>query len=299
MIAGYFPGRAGAPTNPPAPALPPAITPRDFYNNGTRQLASGQWREAEASFETVLASQQDRLRTPALFNLGHVRYQHGAAELKKSLQSGPPQKRGREAVSQGQDALAAADQALASADVRQMVAAYLRGRGVRKELRSALKAVKRAMEAHAATLGRWERASGDFKSAAELDARDPDAIHNADVVDRNIAKLIDSLRELQQMAAMMGQQCQDLGDKLKQLKGRIPEPDAPPGAPGDEEEEEDQPLGPEPGKEEGPTRDGKEMPLTPEQASFLLDAYKLGTDRRLPMGQDSTAEPKNRVRPNW
>jgi len=91
----------------------------------------------------------------------------------------------------------------------------------------------------------------------------------------------------------------ELGEKMKELKGRIPEPDMPPGAPGEEEEEEEQPKGPEPGQEEGETREGKEMPLTPEQAEWLLESFKLDANRRLPMGQEATEPTKPRERLPW
>ena len=86
---------------------------------------------------------------------------------------------------------------------------------------------------------------------------------------------------------------------MKKLKGRIPAPNMPPGAAGDDEEEEDQPLGPQPGQEEGPSKDGQEMDLSPEQAGWLLDAYRLDTERRLPMGQGPAAQPRDRSRPTW
>ena len=79
-----------------------------------------------------------------------------------------------------------------------MVAAYLRGRGARKELKAATQAVRRALQAYGAALARWERSSGDFKSTLELNSADSDARHNAEVLDRCIAKLVDSVRELQQ-----------------------------------------------------------------------------------------------------
>src|SRR5256885_2768120 len=51
---------------------------------------------------------------------------------------------------------------------------YVRGRGARKEAKAAMEAVRRALEAHRATLGKWERASGDFKSTVELKGSDAD-----------------------------------------------------------------------------------------------------------------------------
>ena len=41
------------------------------------------------------------------------------------------------------------------------------------------------------------------------------------------------------------------------------------------------------------------MQLTPEQAGWLLDAYRLDSERRLPMGQQSPAQPRDRSRPTW
>ena len=137
------------------------------------------------------------------------------------------------------------------------------------------------------------------RAPLELNSADADARHNAEVLDRCIAKLVDSLRELQQCANGMGDKKQQLGDAMKKLKGRIPAPDMPPGAAGDDEEDEEQPFGPKPGQEEGPSKDGQEMPLSPEQAGWLLDAYQLDSERRLPMGQGPAAEPKDRSRPTW
>jgi hypothetical protein len=86
---------------------------------------------------------------------------------------------------------------------------------------------------------------------------------------------------------------------MKKLKGRIPAANMPPGAAGEDDEDEDQPLGPLPGKEEGPTKEGQEMTLSQEQAGWLLDAYRLDSERRMPMGQGPPAEPKDRHRPTW
>jgi len=119
-------------------------------------------------------------------------------------------------------------------------------------------------------------------------------------VDRWIAELVDTLRELEQLANAMDNQKRDLGDKMKQLKGRLPAQDMPPGAAGDDEDEdEDQPMGPQPGQKEGPTREGEELTLSPEQAGWLLEGFRLDAERRLPMGPNQQAEPRNRNRPTW
>jgi len=289
----------GTTPSAPAPEPAPPATPREFYNAGTRQLSAGKLREAEASLETALASQNQRLQPPALYNLGLVRFGQGVEELKKGPAAKPTAARGQAVIEQADAAIRQAGEALAGNDVQKMVAAYLRGRGMRKELKAATEAVRRALQVHGTALGKWERSSGDFKSASELNSADSDAQHNAEVLDRCIAKLVDSLRELQQCMNGMGDKKQQLDDALKQLKGRIPAPDMPPGAAGDDEEEEDQPLGPKPGQEEGPSKDGQEMPLSREQAGWLLDGYKLGGERRLPMGEGAPAQPRERSRLPW
>lgn len=282
-----------------APAPNPPATPRDFFNAGTVKLREGKLKEAEAFFESALAAQRESLQPPALYNLGHVRFGQGVEELKKGPAGRSTAARGKALAKEAGDAIQAADDALASNDVQKMVAAYIHGRGVRKELKDATKAVKQAMQTHGTALARWQRSEGDFKSTVELKPSDADAQQNADTVDRLIAKLIDTLHQLEQAAGAMGDKAPDLGDKLKQLKGKIPAPDMPPGAAGDEEDDEDFPKGTEPGQKEGPTKQGEEMELSPEQAGWLLDAFRLDTERRLPMGQKDTAEPKNPNRATW
>jgi tetratricopeptide (TPR) repeat protein len=288
----------GVTPSAPAPEPAPPSTPREFYNAGARQLRAGKLREAEASLESALASQKERLCPPALYNLGLVRFGQGVEQLKKGPPAKPTVERGQRAAQQADAAIRQANEALGGNDVDKLVAAYLRGRGARKELKAATEAVRRALQAHGAVLTRWERASGDFKSAAELNDADSDARYNSDVLDRCIAKLVDSLREMQQCFNGMCDKGQQLAETMQKLKGRIPAPNMPPGAAGDDEDD-DRPLGPQPGREEGPAKEGKEMTLSQEQAGWLLDAYRLDSERRLPMGQGPAAEPKDRSRPTW
>lgn len=284
--------------NPESPAPAPS-TPRDFYNVGTRELKNGKLREAETALETALASQNPNLQPAALYNLGHVRFALGLEELKKGPASKTTTERGHAAAQSASSASADADSALASDDVQKMVASYLRGRGSRRELKAATQAVQNALRIYGNALGKWQRSSGDFKSTVELNGKDPDAQSNADAVDRYIARLIDSIREMQQALSTLGTKGEELKEKMKRLKGRIPAPDMPPGAAGDEDEDEDQPKGPQPGQKEGESKQGEEMALSPEQAAWLLNGYKLDSEHRLPMGQESSAQPKNRSGRTW
>jgi tetratricopeptide (TPR) repeat protein len=263
-------------------------------------LLEGKLREAEPLLEGALAAQQESLQPIALYNLGHVRFGQGVEELKKTPPARATLAAGQAASEQTDQAIRSAAEALAGDDVQKMVEAYLRGRGRRRELKAAIAAVRRALESHGTTLNKWQRAAGDFRSALELKPSETDARQNAEVVDRCIAKLVDTLRELQQLANAMANQKRDLAGKMQQLKGRIPAKDMPPGAAGDDEdEEEDQPMGPQPGQKEGPAREGEELALSPEQAAWLLEGFRLDVQRRLPMGQNQQAEPRNRNRPTW
>jgi hypothetical protein len=146
---------------------------------------------------------------------------------------------------------------------------------------------------------RWQRASGDFKSALELKPAEMDARDNADTVDRCIAKLVDSVRELQKCNKGVCDKKDALGQKMKQLKGKIPAPQMPPGAAGEDDDEEEPQLGKAMGLKEGPSKDGQEMLLSPELASWLLKGFKLDYDRRLPMMRPTQGKPTDRSRPTW
>jgi Ca-activated chloride channel family protein len=280
-----------------SPAAP--MKPREIYNAGTQQLEKGKLREAENLLEAATATQDESIQPRALYNLGHVRYLQGEESLKKAPPAKPTLRQGNSAVANSQAALKTAEDALQLKELRSLVNAYLNGRGARRELNAAIKAVRNASETYGTALSRWQRASGDFKSAHELNPRDADAKANADRVDRNIARLIDSLRELQTMSGMLSNMKKELGQKLDQLKGQIPEQDMPPGAEGDEDEEDEITPKDLEGKEESPSKEGKEMELTPEQAGWLLEAFRLDKERRLPMGEGPEGKPQDRNKPTW
>jgi tetratricopeptide (TPR) repeat protein len=274
-------------------------SPREFFNAGTEQMREGKLREAETFLQSAVSSQDARVQPPALYNLGHVRNAQGEAELKKSPEARATANRGRTAAAQAEAAVNLADAAIADQNVQRLIESYLRGRGARRELRDAMRQVLRAMELHAAALLRWQRAAGDFKSAVELNPADTNAQHNADVMDRKIAQLVDRLQQMQQAAMTMAEQNRRLGERLRQMRGMIPEPMMPPGAAGDEEEDEDMPMGLRQAQVEPPGREGDERPISPEEAMQLLEGFKLDGNRRLPMGQGDQAEPKDRKRSNW
>jgi tetratricopeptide (TPR) repeat protein len=277
-------------------------TPRALFNDGTTKLREGKLREAETALQSAVAAQSDALQPLALYNLGHVRFQQGTNILKEIADKAALQRRGDNATSSGSKAMQAIDTALGSTtpDLEGILRAYLDGRGARRDLKDATNAIARAMTQFGAVLIRWQRASGDFKSADELQPRD-DAKFNADVIDRRIAELIDQMQQMQQQQQAMSQQRQELLQKMKQLRGKIPgDMPMPEGMSGEEEEEEDGKSGEEQmAEKQGPQREGKEMEISPEDAMRLLETLKLDTNRKLPLGFDQQSEPKTKSGKVW
>ena len=292
-----FQALAGDGTNPIAPA-----TGRDFYNAGTRLLAARKFADAERMFQAALAAQDDSVQPRALYNVGHTRFASGLDRLQQGPDAQKAAARGTAALAAGEHALRQSESALAENNVNRMIDAYLEGRGARRELREAQKAVEAAMESYGKTLEQWLRAANDFKSAAELNPADTNAAHNAEIVERGIAKLVDSVRKMQEMMGMMGRQKQDLGKMLAKLKGSIPAPNAPPGAAGDDDED-DQGVRPESlaGQQESAGRQGDQLqaPLSPDQASQMLGGLGLDGTRRLEMSDRQGTPLKDRKGRNW
>ncbi|HXA43884.1 MAG TPA: hypothetical protein VNZ25_00135 [Candidatus Angelobacter sp.] len=303
MLAVAFRAPASDGTNAPAPVpAPEPVSARDFYNAGTRLLATKQFADAEKMFESSLAAQDDRLQPPAMYNLGHTRFADGVDLLKKGPDAEKISARGRAALAEGDHAIDRAESALAENQMNSMINAYIEGRGVRHDLREAEKALQGAMDTYGKTMQKWQRSVDDFKGAAELNPADTNATENAEKVERALAKLVDSLRQMEGLMGQMDQKRQDLGKALSKLKGRIPAPNAPPG-PGGEDEDDEKGIMPDAlaGQKEGPSQQGDqmEMQLTPEQAGQILDGLSLDGSRRLSMSDQQGKPPGDRKGRNW
>jgi tetratricopeptide (TPR) repeat protein len=279
---------------------PPPVTARDFYNAGTRWLATNKFADAEKMFQSALAAQDERVQPAALYNLGHARFGEGAEFLKKGPDAQKTAAHGAAILAAGGEAIDSAQSALDGKDVSKMVAAYLKGRGVRRNLRDAEKAVRDAMDTYGNALRKWRRAADDFRGAAELNPADTNAVRNAEIVEQDIAMLVDGLQKMQMMAVQMGNQRQKLGNVLKQLGGLIPAPDMPPGAAGDEDDEDMQP-GSLAGQKETGSREGDQMqlPLSPDEAEQILGGLTLDGSRPLPMGDKEGAPPRDKKGRDW
>lgn len=287
-------------TSPPAPT---PVTARDCYNAGTKKFAAGKLDEAEALLQNALDRQDEALQPVTLYNVGHVRFAQGVAELKKAPAQKSVQPRCDQAVNTGADAIDSIVAALASDNMQTLVAAYQRGRGAKRNLNDAFAAIRLALEAHGRTLEKWRRALQDFRGSAELGLPGTNATHNAEVVEQAIAKLVDADRKNQMCAMNVGNTAAKLDALMKQLKGKIPKGQLG-SAPGDEED------GDEPnfitveqsrGLREAGAIEGKEkeFSLSPEEVGRLLNDF-MPPNRRLSMSQqESKTKPKDSKRSDW
>ncbi len=86
------------------------------------------------------------------------------------------------------------------------------------------------------------------------------------------------------------------------MKKRLPEELKKQCENGEEEDEDDQdkpPKEPQAGQQEAKRKEGEERRLTPEEAARLLEMLRLDTNRKLPLGMNDTALPKDRKRRDW
>jgi len=275
-------------------------SPQAMYNAGTRMLAAGKFTDAERLFSAALAVQNQNVQSVAVYNLGHARFGDGGAVLKKARPSQAIFDQADTALAAGSQAINQAQSALAEGDFLKIFNAYLEGRGVRKGLRAAEEAIRTAMKIYGQTLQQWQLAAGDFRSAAELNPADTNATWNAELVDREIARLVDRMQRMQQMAGQLAGQHSELNGLMSQMRGRMPGENAPPGIAGDDEDENLQPDSLR-GQAEGESRSGGkiESSLSPEEAGQLLEALSLDGGRRLPMNGTETGQPRERSRRNW
>lgn len=197
--------------------------PREIYNEGTRKLREGKLNEAEAILQNAVASQNAGVQAEALYNLGEARFQQGMQEYTNAPDGRPIVAKSALADEHAGTAIKAADDALAGDDMQAMLSAYLHGRAARKELRAAMEAVKRAMDAYGVVLAKWQRASGDFKSTAELRTADTDARTNAEVVDRWIEDVLNRQKMLMSGQEQMQQKSDELSKQIQELKQKQPE----------------------------------------------------------------------------
>lgn len=274
-------------------------SPREYYNQGTQKLREGKLREAEGNLQTAVANGSERIQPLALYNLGHVRFRQGVEALKEADRNPASQARSALASDAGRRAIHQANAALAGDNLDALLRAYRNGKGAQKQLKEAMQALRRALDTYSGVLSRWQRASGDFKSAYELRPKDKNAEFNAQIVDRHIAELIDRQKPFQMAFAGASEMQQELRQLLQELKKRLPPGSIKDKNGEDDDDDEDMPKEPKAGQLEAKQRDGRETGLTPEEVARWLEALRLDANRKLPMGVDQTSELKERKGRDW
>jgi tetratricopeptide (TPR) repeat protein len=276
---------------------------RQLYNFGTSNLTAGKLAEAESYLQSAVASQNERVQPTALYNLGLTRFQQGTNELTNAPNPRALDAQSAYAGQNGTAAIHGADDALAGNDLQAIVAAYLRGRGARHDLKGAIAAVQRAIDTYGVVLAKWRRASGDFHSTIELRPTDRDAQTNADLTDRYIAELLDRLKLLMRQQAALRQMRDELGQKMAMLKGKMPGQTGPPLMGDDSDDDDDDktpPKEPRAGDQESAEKNGAEMELTPEEAQRLLGLLQLDVGRKLYLGgTEETDKPRDHQGRDW
>jgi tetratricopeptide (TPR) repeat protein len=294
--------RGATAATPETESDPRPRTALELYNAGTARLREKKLEEAQDLLRSAAQANDESVLPSAVYNLGHARYEIGDRELIKTLMSPDLNEVPKRANRSAEAALRSAQSALAGGDVDELVQAYRRGAGARRELREAAKAVQAALAQFQKVLMNWERASASFHSVSELDPADTNATYNADLVDRRIAELIDFLKQ-QKMAMMSrGNTGQQLKGAMKQLRDRIPADkrgQLPGGAEDEDEEGEGEQQGNNEGGDDPNGRKGK-APLTQEQAAQLLRGAQLDSNRTLPPNSDPRlAKPVKRQGGDW
>ncbi len=279
----------------------PLRSARQEYNEGTRLLNLQKFAEAEAKFQAALGTQDESVQDAALYNVAYARFGLGVDYLKKGPEAQKVLDQGKTALAAGDQAIQSADAALAQNDMAPIVNAYMEGRGARHQMREAEKAVADAMQIFGNTLRKWERAADDFKGVAELNPADTNAQQNAEVVERNIAKLVDLAHKMQEMAGQLAGKRGELGQKMSKMKGMMPGFQAPPGPGGEDGDEEDITPGSLVGMKENAGREGNQMPtqISPDQAAQILDGLQTDAARRLPMYGTQQGKPGEQNGRNW
>lgn len=272
---------------------------RTFYNSGLQKFRDGNLKEAETLLRNAAASGQDQVITPALYNLGHVRFSQGKETLKGEGNRGQLLDAAAAAVAVAEEVLRTKKPiAERSEQVQEIIEAYLEARTARKQLRMSRDANTRTLDLLGTTLSKWRRSVGDFRSASELQPSDADASFNADVVERHIKELLKFKEELEKQAAAVEGMRDELKKMMGKLRGKIPQEMMQEGDGEEEDEDSDEEKGKKPKNKPGDKQEqriGGEREISPEMGKWLKETMKqrtinIGPDGK-PAGNDMSNEP--------
>jgi len=285
--------------------------PIDLYNQGTAKLKQGNLHEAEAALNEAVPGGAEALQSPALYNLGIVRFRAGQEILKSAKGPDALQSPVGAGLQSAGATLRKADAALGRNDLEEMMSAYEQARVDNHHLKQLQKQLQNSLENYDKTLARWLRSWGDFKSAAELKPGYTNAQYNADIVDRNIRALQEQKKQMEAMQQALGKMKQGLKNRMGAMKMKLPG-NSPgmgsPGGNGDDGDEDDNGTGGQNGEEPSPKASGgdqdaqggsgDEQTLTPEEAMRLLSSLHTDLTKKYSFGGEQKEPPKHPSR-NW
>lgn len=272
----------------PAVAAPTKASARQHYNTGTAEMKAGKLREAETAFSQAVKTNEEQVQPPALYNLGHVRFQQGKETLKGQGSNQQLLDDAKAATVMAEEALRQGGKALEQDEIQKLIQAYEQGRMARKELRNSDQELDRTLKLYASVIERWRRSIGDFESSSELVSGNPDALFNAEVVERHLKELLKIKKKLEMEAECVGGKRKELKELMGKLKGKIPKEMQRQSDDEEEDEDEEDGKGPTPGQPQE-QRLGTEREITPEMADWLKESMK-----QRKMSVDEPGEPKQR-----
>jgi tetratricopeptide (TPR) repeat protein len=298
---------------PPADDLN-RLDARELHNRGTRRLAEGDLAGAEESLRASLGRDIDELRTPALHNLGHVRFGKGLATLggkttgdvtelsiaRSYLEAADAD------IADMQDQITLLDRAKAAGrtpDYVPAVAALGQGIDTYRTVKKLLPKEEAMLAKRAGVVAAWTRSVGDFRGAHELDPRDADSRANADAIDELLRALERETRQLADAVAAQRRKQDELREVIKELIKRIPDDKLPQNAEGDGDDDENflpedrQKPGSGGGKRE--PKSGEEQKMTEQEARGALEGLKNEFGRKMPAGEKPGADGEGKAgKPN-
>lgn len=274
---------------------------RELHNRGTLRLQQGDLAGAEEALKASLARNADEFRTPALHNLGHVRFGRGKAVLggktvgdvtelsiaRSYLEASDAD------ISDMKDQIEIIDKAKAAGkepDYVPAVAALGGGISTYRTVKKLIPKEEAMVAKRVGVIGSWVRSVGDFRSAHELNGQDLPSLQNAEAIEELLRALKKETIALEETIAEQRKKQEELRDVIRELAKRIPPEQLPQNAEGDGDDDENflpegmqKPKGSGSGPKE--PREGQEKRMTEQEARGSLESMKGEFGRKMPTGE--------------
>lgn len=273
---------------------------RELHNRGTLRLKEGDLVGAEEALKASLARNADELRTPALHNLGHVRFSRGKAVLggktvgdvtelsiaRSFLEASDAD------ISDMQDQIEIIDKAKAAGkepDYVPAVSALGGGINTYRTVKKLIPKEEAMVAKRVGVIGNWVRSVGDFRSAHELNGQDRPSLQNAEAIEELLRALKKETSALEETIADQRKKQEELRAVIRELAKRIPPDQLPQNAEGDGDDDENfMPEGTQRPKGSGSLKEpqeGQAKRMTEQEARSSLESMKGEFGRKMPTGE--------------